>query len=157
MKPTYQEIEQQLSESRREFTAADATIRNLERQLAAVASVPDERAAFEIFMEKRFKDCIDRRMVNNGDGEYFAWDMQVAWIVWQGRATILQGADGNYPVIQDWQTQAEKMAELYGSSFVVFRNGESPQCADPSKVIISFTDEGLWHGSAAPKQEVNRG
>ena len=60
----------------------------------------------------------------------------------------------NSPVIPDWQTQAEKMAELYGSSFVLFRNGESPQCADPTKVIISFTDEGLGHGSAAPKQEV---
>ena len=100
---------------------------------------------------------------------------------WNQRAAMLQGADGtligegtrnhpednldmvdhscdtnekgNLPVIPDWQTQAEKMAELYGSSFVLFRNGESPQCADPTKVIISFTDEGLGHGSAAPQQE----
>ncbi|EOJ7328892.1 hypothetical protein ACM4TQ_000691 [Escherichia coli] len=70
------------------------------------------------------------------------------------RAAMLQGGDGNSPVIPDWQTQAEKMAELYGSSFVLFRNGESPQCADPTKVIISFTDDGLGHGSAAPQQEV---
>lgn len=61
---------------------------------------------------------------------------------------------GNSPVIPDWQAQAEKRAELYGSSFVLFRNGESPQCADPTKVIISFTDEGLGHGSAAPQPEV---
>ncbi|HFK5704788.1 TPA: DUF551 domain-containing protein [Enterobacter roggenkampii] len=60
---------------------------------------------------------------------------------------------GNSQVIPDWQTQAEKMAELYGSSFVLFRNGESPQCAEPTKVIISFTDDGLGHGSAAPQQE----
>ncbi|MFS9796139.1 Lar family restriction alleviation protein [Salmonella enterica] len=60
---------------------------------------------------------------------------------------------GNSPVIPDWQAEAEKMSELHGSSFVVFRNGESPQCADPSKVIISFTDKGLGHESAAPKQE----
>lgn len=63
-------------------------------------------------------------------------------------------ADGNSPVIPAWQAKAEKMAELHGSSFVVFRNGEPPQCADPTKVIISFTDEGLGHGSAAPQQEV---
>lgn len=63
-------------------------------------------------------------------------------------------AAGNSPVIPDWQAKAEKMAELHGSSFVLFRNGESPQCADPTKVIISFTDEGLGHGSAAPQQEV---
>lgn len=61
---------------------------------------------------------------------------------------------GNSPVIPDWQAKAEKLAELHGCSFVVFRNGESPQCADPSKVIISFTDEGLGHGAAAPQQEV---
>lgn len=60
---------------------------------------------------------------------------------------------GNSPVIPDWQAKAEKMAEIHGTSFVVFRNGESPQCAEPSKVIISFTDEGLGHGSAAPQQE----
>ena len=71
------------------------------------------------------------------------------------RTTMLQA--GNSPVVPDWQAKAEKLAELYGSSFVVFRNGESPQCADPSKVIISFTDEGLGHGSAAPQQEVNLG
>lgn len=67
---------------------------------------------------------------------------------------IAESTSGNSPVIPDWQTQAEKMAELYGSSFVLFRNGESPQCADPSKVIISFTDEGIGQGSAAPQQEV---
>lgn len=70
------------------------------------------------------------------------------------RAAMLQGADGNSPVIPDWQTQAEKMAELYGSSFVLFRNGESPQCADPTNVIISFTDEGLWHGAEAHFREI---
>lgn len=38
MKPTYKEIEQQLSESRREFWAADATINNLELRLAEMAA-----------------------------------------------------------------------------------------------------------------------
>ncbi|WP_275183634.1 DUF551 domain-containing protein [Citrobacter freundii] len=69
------------------------------------------------------------------------------------RAAMLQGADGNAPVVPDWQAKAEKMSEIHGTSFVVFRNGESPKCADPSKVIISFTDEGLGHGAAAPQQE----
>lgn len=59
----------------------------------APVSVPDERAAFEAFMEKRFKDCIDRRLVKSGDGEYFAWDMQVAWIVWQERASMLHRSE----------------------------------------------------------------
>lgn len=38
MKPTYEQLEQQLEESRREFRAADATIQNLEQQLAAVVA-----------------------------------------------------------------------------------------------------------------------
>lgn len=69
------------------------------------------------------------------------------------RAAMLQGADGNSPAVPEWHAEAEKMAELHGISFVIFRHGESPKCADPSKVIISFTDEGLGHGSATPQQE----
>lgn len=74
-------------------------------------------------------------------------------IIQQAIDTALLQA-GNSPVIPDWQSEAEKLADLHGISFVVFRNGESPQCADPSKVVISFTDEGLGHGAAAPQQEV---
>ena len=40
--------------------------------------LPDERTAFEKFMEDCFGNCVDRRRVKNGDGEYMAWDMQVA-------------------------------------------------------------------------------
>lgn len=52
-----------------------------------------------------------------------------------------------------WIDEAKKLAEMHGTSFVVFRNGEEPQCADPSKVVISFTDKGLGY-PAAPEQEV---
>ncbi|MEB0963458.1 hypothetical protein VC895_26415 [Citrobacter freundii] len=37
MKPTYEELEHQIEESRREFRAADATIHNLELQLTDMA------------------------------------------------------------------------------------------------------------------------
>lgn len=51
MKPTYEELEQQLTESRREFTAADATIHNLELRLAnAKAQGVDE--AIELLIQK---------------------------------------------------------------------------------------------------------
>jgi len=49
---------------------------------------------------------------------------------------------------EPWRIEAEKQAEIYGQSFVVFRNGEQPQCADQRKVVISFTDEGLGYPSA---------
>ena len=38
MKPTYEQLEQQLSESRREFTAANATIHNLGLKVAQVVA-----------------------------------------------------------------------------------------------------------------------
>ncbi|EAX3122825.1 hypothetical protein ATY56_23075 [Salmonella enterica] len=37
MKPTYEELDRQLEESRREFRAADATIHNLEMKLTDMA------------------------------------------------------------------------------------------------------------------------
>lgn len=57
----------------------------------------DEQAAFEKFMEENFRDLIDRSHVKNGDGGYFAWDMVVAWIVWQGRAALQSGNSGQVP------------------------------------------------------------
>ena len=55
----------------------------------------------------------------------------------------------NSPATPDgWKVKAERMAELHGCSFVVFRHGEDPQCADPTKVIISFTDKGLGYVDA---------
>ena len=136
-KTTYrrEEIEQQLEESRREFRAADATIHDLERQLAEVVSAPDERSAFETFMEKRFKDCIDRRLVKNGDGEYFAWDMQVAWIVWQERAAMLQGAE---PVSNPYTLPANSFTdeELEGMA-----HGDNPQANVYRELLAYRTGE----------------
>ncbi|OED24967.1 hypothetical protein BCY82_00040 [Klebsiella quasipneumoniae] len=55
----------------------------------------------------------------------------------------------------EWQRQAEKLAELYGASFVIFRNGMEPECLDPTKVVLSFTDKGLGHDTLpAAQQEV---
>ncbi|HCD7554626.1 hypothetical protein ACNPIP_20500 [Klebsiella pneumoniae] len=41
----------------------------------------------------------------------------------------------------EWQQQAEKLSELYGTSFVIFRNGKEPECVDPTKVVLSFAAE----------------
>ncbi|EJD1854387.1 TPA: DNA-binding protein [Escherichia coli] len=56
-------------------------------ELARILEVePDERAAYELFMEKRFSDSVDRRKSENGDNEYMAWDMTLGLVVWQQRA-----------------------------------------------------------------------
>ncbi|HAI8209110.1 TPA: DUF551 domain-containing protein [Escherichia coli] len=59
--------------------------------LASLAVVSDERAAYELFMEKRFGESVDRRRAKNGDREYMAWDMALGWIIWCHRAAMLQG------------------------------------------------------------------
>lgn len=79
--------------------------------LAAMDSEPvtqDEREAFEAFMAKRFGDLVDQRRAKNGDHGYMAWDMVVAWTVWQARAAMLQAEPvttanklGNSPAIPD--------------------------------------------------------
>ncbi|HBL9153911.1 TPA: DUF551 domain-containing protein [Escherichia coli] len=59
--------------------------------LASLTAVSDERAAYELFMEKRFGESVDRRRAKNGDREYMAWDMALGWIIWCHRAAMLQG------------------------------------------------------------------
>ncbi|EEW1894482.1 DUF551 domain-containing protein [Escherichia coli] len=67
--------------------------------LASLAAVSDERAAYELFMEKRFRESVDRRRAKNGDREYMAWDMELGWIIWCHRAAMLQGSQ---PVSQTY-------------------------------------------------------
>ncbi|WP_454520460.1 hypothetical protein [Citrobacter koseri] len=82
----YAEIDAMTPEERAEHEA------NIEAFKAMLPQpVPDERKAFEAFMDKRFGDTIDQRRAKNGDQGYMAWDMVVAWIVWQGRAAMLNG------------------------------------------------------------------
>ncbi len=68
--------------------------------LASLAAVSDERAAYELFMEKRFGESVDRRRAKNGDREYMAWDMALGWIIWCHRAAMLQGGQ---PVSQTYK------------------------------------------------------
>ncbi|EFB5461357.1 DUF551 domain-containing protein [Escherichia coli O110:H5] len=67
--------------------------------LASLAAVSDERAAYELFMEKRFGESVDRRRAKNGDREYMAWDMALGWIIWCHRVAMLQGSQ---PVSQTY-------------------------------------------------------
>lgn len=85
--------------------------------LASLAAVSDERAAYELFMEKRFGESVDRRRAKNGDREYMAWDMALGWIIWCHRAAMLQGGQ---PVNQTYnlpQTHFEQVADLYEMQF----------------------------------------
>lgn len=75
-------------------------------------AVPDERLLFETLIEKEFGDLIDRSHVKNGGGGYFAWDMQVAWRAWQGRAAMLQSCD----TVRDLSTPVDPQIAEYEQS-----------------------------------------
>lgn len=75
MKPTYEELERQLEESRREFRAADATIHNLELKLTDMAvhlanaeSKCRELAAESDKTSERMQQLI--QIINNADNDY---------------------------------------------------------------------------------------
>ena len=89
MKPTYEELEHQLSESRREFLAADATIHNIElnltemaAQLANAESKCRELAAEGVVLKKAAEFATAPDMwIEQADGmldyRYFEWYVDV--------------------------------------------------------------------------------
>ncbi|HAI6732489.1 TPA: DUF551 domain-containing protein [Escherichia coli] len=85
--------------------------------LASLTAVSDERAAYELFMEKRFGESVDRRRAKNGDREYMAWDMALGWIIWCHRAAMLQGGQPVNQTNNLPQTHFEQVADLYEMQF----------------------------------------
>lgn len=63
--------------------------------------IEKERKAFEAYMAEKYKNLIDRRQCLNNGGGYMAWDMNVAWRVWQAaKAQAVQewiSVDDNLP------------------------------------------------------------
>lgn len=97
---------------------------------SAPGAVPDERAAFNSWN-------------NDIDCPLAGLDAKTAaWKAWNYRAAMQAE-----PVTAAWIAEAKKLAELHGISFVIFRNGEQPVCADPTKFWFGFDP-------AAPEQEV---
>ena len=84
-----------LSDPAHDNQSSNSLLTNVFRiALASLEAVSDERAAYELFMEKRFGGSVDRRRAKNGDGEYMAWDMAIGWIIWCHRAAMPQA--GNF-------------------------------------------------------------
>lgn len=151
----------------KENAGENAEFLALYRHAQPAPVVPDDVSIFEAAIEEcKTCDSIDEHAWNHG--------VLVAMAKYEScRAAMLHAGnsptqsdccpaqnsaspaqDGNSPATSDnWQVEAEKLAEMHGMSFVLFRHGEAPQCADPTKVVISFTDKGLGHDAlpAAPQ------
>ncbi|ELY4037942.1 hypothetical protein VWS48_002924 [Cronobacter sakazakii] len=66
------------------------------------------REQFEAAIKQKYGDLIDQGVCKNGDGEYMAWDMQVAWWAWQAsRAAV----EIEIPEVLDYWLGREGFAE----------------------------------------------
>jgi hypothetical protein len=97
----------QETESEYAITATAASVAVLIKQLLAALEEKDERSAFESFIAQQFGETVDRRRAKNGDNEYMAWDMAMAWTVWQRRAATFQLSGNSEPVSQRYKLNAE--------------------------------------------------
>ena len=72
--------------------------------------VEKEREAFEAYMAEKYKSLMDRRQCLNNGGGYMAWDMNVAWQVWQ--AAKAQAVPEGFVLVDKHLPEqiAEKMA-----------------------------------------------
>lgn len=85
-------------------TDNEVTTRNREQFGWKVIEVDKSREQFEQFIQRKFGDLIDQRVTKNGDGEYFSWDMQVAWLSWQASRAAIEidlGPDINPLMFKD--------------------------------------------------------
>uniref|UniRef100_UPI001E2F83DA hypothetical protein n=1 Tax=Cronobacter dublinensis TaxID=413497 RepID=UPI001E2F83DA len=71
-------------------------------------AVDKSREQFEAAIKQKYDDLIDQRVCKNGDGEYMAWDTQVAWWAWQAsRAAV----EIEIPEVLDYWLGREGFAE----------------------------------------------
>lgn len=110
-------------------------------------SVPDEREAFNAWN-------------NDTDCPLAGRDAKTAaWLAWNRRATMLQGADGNSPVITDCSCRTCRPVTFTDSRFVVCPdcgNKRCPHANDHRHACTGSNETGQEGGAypAAPQQEV---
>ena len=71
-----------------------------------------QRKAFEAYMADRYKNTVDQRVCINSDGDYMAWDMQVAWHVWQ--AAKAQAVPEGFVLVEK-----TKLMQIIGSAAII--------------------------------------
>lgn len=70
-------------------THNEVTARNREQFGWKVIKVDKSREQFEAEMAK-LGDCVDMRRAKNGDEEYMAWDVALAWKMWQASREAIE-------------------------------------------------------------------
>ncbi|HGY2937137.1 hypothetical protein [Citrobacter freundii] len=97
------------------------------------------REKFEQAIKSRFGDLIDYRVCKNSDGEYMAWDMQVAWWAWQAAETSMAVQLAN----------AESKCRELAAENAGLKDGVNKAVED----IQCFYDSDGWHVSEDGESE----
>lgn len=95
-----------------------------------------EREAFEAYMAEKYKNLMDRRQCLNNGGGYMAWDMNVAWKVWQAAKaqavpewieTAIQPPEEGQTVIISgiYGVGIAEFSYMYKNEFVMYDMGAS--------------------------------
>lgn len=104
------------------------------------------REQFEQAMKGKFDDLIDYRVCKNGDGEYMAWDMQVAWFAWQAATSAMEAKCA---------ALAEKGMEVVREASLVYSKYNDTQMPDRD-IVDQQTLQELYELCAAKlRQDAN--
>lgn len=97
------------------------------------------REKFEQAIKARFGDLIDYRVCKNSDGEYMAWDMQVAWWAWQASeaSTAVQLANTE----SKCRELSSKAMELVCEASLVYSKYNDTQMPDRDLVDMQTIQE----------------
>ncbi|MDL4471042.1 hypothetical protein [Citrobacter braakii] len=106
------------------------------------------REKFEQAIKSRFGDLIDYRVCKNSDGEYMAWDMQVAWWAWQAAETSmavqLANAESKCRELAAENSRVKSVASNLVSKYIANKGTDCEfiSCITPSKNTIGTG--GVW-------------
>ena len=87
------------------------------------------REKFEQAIKARFGDLIDYRVCKNSDGEYMAWDMQVAWWAWQAAETDMAVQLANAESkCRELAAESDKTSERMQQLIQIINNADNDYC-----------------------------
>lgn len=96
--------------------------------------IQKQREAFKEFIANKYKDLIDQRVCINSDGDYMAWDMQVAWATWQAATA---------QAVPEWISVNDKMPDE-GDEVFVHHYGHIVQATKDQKYSGGFKQRNCY-------------
>lgn len=96
--------------------------------------IQKQREDFKEFIANKYKDLIDQRVCINSDGDYMAWDMQVAWATWQAATA---------QAVPEWISVNDKMPDE-GDEVFVHHYGHIVQATKDQKYSGGFKQRNCY-------------